>query len=344
MACLFANCRRVTPRGWHVLYGDRSIAVRDGSDLRRAIEADLRQLAREVLASASAASSPLLTGSRSGPSSIRNQRSRWGSCARNGNIALNFRLVQMPAHVSRLRAAARADAHPSAESFAAVLASCRGGVPGVSRRRTLAEDDRPSLVLGPIDATMTLNRESAGRSRPWRAADARSLATHANNMNVARHLRDRFPHPYTVEGCQRVFRVGERGKPSSQLRHRSRGRSSRRPWLRSGPRRRTLLGGGRLLAGRELLEPGDCDRSAAALYAIRVHRTWAPAALRLALSDNSRSIRVLEKAGFAAEGVLRSSCVKFGKPRNQADLRHRQRPVVAMRLYDSFRLKAEATG
>jgi len=27
---------------------------------------------------------------------------------------------------------------------------------------------------------------------------------------------------------------------------------------------------------------------------------------------------VLEKAGFTAEAVLRSSCVKFGRPRNQA--------------------------
>lgn len=38
----------------------------------------------------------------------------------------------------------------------------------------------------------------------------------------------------------------------------------------------------------------------------------------LPLADNIASVRVLEKAGYAAEGLLRSSCVKFGKPRDQA--------------------------
>ena len=59
------------------------------------VEADLRRVAREELEPRLrelAAAHDLAPGRVS----IRNQRSRWGSCARDGNIALNFRLVQMP--------------------------------------------------------------------------------------------------------------------------------------------------------------------------------------------------------------------------------------------------------
>jgi predicted metal-dependent hydrolase len=83
---------------WRVAYGDRSVLVRDPADVRPAIERDLRQLARAVLLPRLrelAAQHSLQVSAVS----IRNQRSRWGSCARNGNIALNFRLLQMPAHV-----------------------------------------------------------------------------------------------------------------------------------------------------------------------------------------------------------------------------------------------------
>ena len=39
--------------------------------------------------------------------------------------------------------------------------------------------------------------------RSWKSADVPSLVKHANNINIARHLRDRFPHPYTAIDARR---------------------------------------------------------------------------------------------------------------------------------------------
>lgn len=35
--------------------------------------------------------------------------------------------------------------------------------------------------------------------RPYRDSDLHALVKYADNPNVARNLRDRFPHPYTAE-------------------------------------------------------------------------------------------------------------------------------------------------
>ena len=78
-----------------VRYGDREVTMTPVDNVRPAVEDDLKLVAKSELV-------PRLHelaaahGLAPGAVSIRNQRSRWGSCARNGNIALNFRLVQMP--------------------------------------------------------------------------------------------------------------------------------------------------------------------------------------------------------------------------------------------------------
>ena len=69
------------------------------ADLRPAIEGHLRQLAARELPPRvlELAAGHGLTVRRI---TVRNQKSRWGSCSRRGTISLNWRLIQTPAFVS----------------------------------------------------------------------------------------------------------------------------------------------------------------------------------------------------------------------------------------------------
>lgn len=84
--------------GYVATFGTDTVPVRDASNVRPEIERALREAARARLI-------PRLHqlagihGQTFTRATIRNQRSRWGSCSRAGAIALNFRLVQMPPHV-----------------------------------------------------------------------------------------------------------------------------------------------------------------------------------------------------------------------------------------------------
>jgi predicted metal-dependent hydrolase len=86
------------PTGTVARYGGRSVHVKNTEDVRADIECDMRLLARMRLVPRvhELAAQHGLTVARV---SIRNQRSRWGSCSRAKAIALNFRLVQMPPDV-----------------------------------------------------------------------------------------------------------------------------------------------------------------------------------------------------------------------------------------------------
>lgn len=155
------------------------------------------------------------------------------------------------------------------------------------------------------------------RVRSWRGSDVDSLVRHANNPNVARQLRDRFPHPYT------------RADGIAFLRH------------TTGPELQTNFAievDGEAAGAIGFVRGADVERFSAeigywlgeahwgrgvvteALVLLTQHGFSAFNILRffaLPFADNAASARVLEKAGYTCEALLKSSCVKYGKSRDQ---------------------------
>jgi ribosomal-protein-alanine N-acetyltransferase len=156
--------------------------------------------------------------------------------------------------------------------------------------------------------------------RPWRILDAEALVRHANNLEVARHLRDKFPHPYTRADANAFLRHAVPAAPSER------------------PTSLAIEVDGEAAGGIGFVRGADVERFSAeigywlgehywrrgivteALELVSEHAFRQFNVLRLfalPFADNIGSTRVLEKAGYVREGVLRLSSVKYGKARDQ---------------------------
>ena len=153
--------------------------------------------------------------------------------------------------------------------------------------------------------------------RPWRLKDAAAIIGHANNLNVARQLRDRFPHPYTIENANDFLSFATSTEPPNNLAI----EVAQEPVGGIGFVRGTDVERYSAEIGYWLGEPyWGRGIATEALVMVTEHVFTRLNLLRLfalPFADNVPSMRVLEKAGYAREGVLRSSSVKFGRPRDQ---------------------------
>jgi len=146
--------------------------------------------------------------------------------------------------------------------------------------------------------------------REWRRGDEPSLVRHANNRNVWINLRDSFPYPYTqadarswirlatTHGFNQVFALDVEGfavgaiglKPGEDI---NRFSAEIGYWL-----------------GEEYWNRGIVTE---AVQAIAAHAFNVRGMARVhaeVFQWNTASMRVLEKAGFTREGVLRQSAMK----------------------------------
>jgi predicted metal-dependent hydrolase len=92
MACIVSDAHG------SIRFGSEQVKVSDAADLRPAIQKHLRKLASQELPPRVMELAALNRISVSRVS-VRNQKSRWGSCSRRGTISLNWRLIHSPGFV-----------------------------------------------------------------------------------------------------------------------------------------------------------------------------------------------------------------------------------------------------
>lgn len=153
--------------------------------------------------------------------------------------------------------------------------------------------------------------------RNWRADDAPSLVRYADNKKIWIHLRDAFPHPYSLTDAERFLAMAARQDPKTFF---------------AIADDTEAIGGIGLNLGEDvhrfsaeigywLAEPfwnkGIMSRAVRrftdySFEAFTLNRVFAEPYV-----GNSASVRVLEKAGFVYEGRMRASVFKDGNVLDQ---------------------------
>ncbi len=151
------------------------------------------------------------------------------------------------------------------------------------------------------------------RLRPWREDDVPELVRLADDRLVWQQLRDAFPHPYTAEAGRGWVAPATARPPATHF---------------------AVVCGGVLVGGAGYLPGQDVERVGAEVGYWIGRPYWgrglATAAVRelvnvtagrggftrlfaLPFAANAASCRVLEKAGFTLDAVLRRSAIKDGR-------------------------------
>lgn len=148
--------------------------------------------------------------------------------------------------------------------------------------------------------------------RSWRDGDEETLPRHANNRKVWLNLRDRFPHPYTRSHAEEFIKRIKGVTPATNF---------------------AIDVEGEAVGGIGLVLHDDVERCSAEIGYWLGESFWGRGIMTAALvtvtefafkefnltrvfavpyARNAASLRILEKAGYLFEGVMRRSAIKDG--------------------------------
>lgn len=147
--------------------------------------------------------------------------------------------------------------------------------------------------------------------RQWQSGDEESLTKNANNYNIWRNLKDIFPHPYTIEEAHSWIKIAQ-----------------------NSPENFGIVIDNEAVGGIGILLKDDIHRKNAEIGYWLGEAYWGKGIISSAITEivdytfknydiyriyagvfeyNLASMRVLEKAGFHQEAILKQSLFKEGK-------------------------------
>ena len=168
--------------------------------------------------------------------------------------------------------------------------------------------DKISMIIG----TSTIHTDLL--LREWRLSDTKSLAENANSINIWNNVRDYFPYPYTEKDAEEFIRMAmEKPNPCTEF---------------------AIEIEGQAVGGIGIVPQTDVHKISAEIGYWLGEKYWNRGIMtnvvrqiveytfeKFAVTKifapifefNIASMRVLEKAGFEREAVLKKSAIKNGK-------------------------------
>jgi len=153
--------------------------------------------------------------------------------------------------------------------------------------------------------------------RDWRMEDAPSIAKYANNRKIWINLRDAFPYPYSLQDAESFISRVIEANPITVFAIATQSEAIGSIGLMVGKDvHRYTAEMGYWLAepfwGKGIMTQAVKSMSSYAIHNLKLDRIFSEP-----YSTNPASVRVLEKAGFICEGMLRSNVFKDGKVLDQ---------------------------
>lgn len=148
--------------------------------------------------------------------------------------------------------------------------------------------------------------------RRWQHLDAGAIVRHANDPDVAANMRDRFPHPYTPADAERWLGIATAEGPLTNFAIEVGGIG-----LILGTDIERCSAEIGYWLGRSVWGRGLATAAVRALVGYGFREFGPTRILAHVFANHGASARVLEKAGFSREGLMRRAAIKAGVVRDQ---------------------------